>query len=143
MLTGLLVTLGLGFFYFIGAIPAAFAAGVPLWLAAIVAWAGYSAGGLVIALIGDPLRAALTKRFHKQLSPEKEGWFHKAARSYGLPAIGLLAPITIGPQIGALAGIALGIPKWPLTIALSLGVIPWCIGIATLLGLGFKLLQTG
>jgi membrane protein YqaA with SNARE-associated domain len=134
----LLLALGLGFFYFIAAIPAATAAGASVWAAALVAWIGYSLGGLVIALLGDPVRMALTRRFHKQLHPAADGWFQRAVRKYGLPALGLLAPITIGPQIAALAGIALGISKWPLTLALSLGVLPWCIGIATLVNVGFK-----
>jgi len=134
----LFIALSLGFFYFISAIPASAAAGAPLWVAAVVAWIGYSLGGLLIALLGEPVRAALIKRFQKQLDPSKNQWFHRAVHRYGLPAIGLLAPITIGPQIGALAGIALGIPKWHLALALSLGVIPWCIGISVLLGFGFR-----
>ncbi len=136
----LLLALGLGFLYFIAAIPAATAAGASVWAAALVAWIGYSLGGLVIALLGDPLRTALTRRFHKQLNPAADGWFQRAVRKYGLPALGLLAPITIGPQIGALAGMALGISKWPLILALSLGVLPWCSGIATLVTLGFKVI---
>ncbi|MFY8216676.1 MAG: small multi-drug export protein [Chthoniobacterales bacterium] len=138
----LFIALSLGFFYFISAIPASAAAGAPLWVAAIAAWIGYSLGGLLIALLGEPVRTALTKRFQKQLDPSKNGWFQRGVRRYGLPAIGLLAPITIGPQIGALAGIALGIPKWHLTVALSLGVIPWCIGISVLLSLGFRIFGT-
>lgn len=142
MTTGIFIALGLGFIYFIGAIPAASAAGVPVWTAALLAWIGYSLGGLVIALLGEPVRLALTRRFHKQINPSSNGWFQRAIHKYGLPALGLLAPVTIGPQIGALAGIALGISKWPLTLALSLGVIPWCVGIATLISLGFKIMQT-
>lgn len=139
MISALLLGLGLGFLYFISSIPAAAAAGAPLWAAAVVAWIGYSLGALVIALLGEPVRDRLTRRFHKQLDPSNDRWFQRCMVRFGLPALGLLAPITIGPQIGSLAGIALGIPKWRLTLALSMGVIPWCIGITILLQLGIRI----
>jgi membrane protein YqaA with SNARE-associated domain len=129
----------MGFIYFIAAIPTAAGFGAPLWAGAIAAWFGYSCGGLVIALLGEPLRERLIRRFAKRLEAQKQGRLHQLVQKYGLPALGLLAPITIGPQLGALAALAVGMPKWRIVIALSLGVIPWCIGIASLMALGFKL----
>lgn len=139
MIRALSAALGMGFIYFIGAIPAAVSLGAPMWAGAIAAWVGYSCGGLVIALIGAPLRERLTRRFAKQLNSMKQGRLNRLVEKYGLPALGLIAPVTIGPQIGALAALALGMPKWRIVIALSLGVIPWCVGIASLMALGFKL----
>lgn len=132
---------GLGFVYFISAIPAGAALKLPLWLAALVAWLGYSAGGVVVALIGEPLRAQLMKRLKIQTNPEKPSLVLRAWKRFGLPALGLLAPVTIGPQASALIGIALGTHKGRLVLAISLGAIPWAIAFAVLVGYGVKLVK--
>ncbi len=134
-------TLGLGFLYFISAIPAGAALKLPLWVAAICAWIGYSAGGAIIILAGAPLRDALTKRFKIQPHSENPPLVIRAWKKYGLPAMGLLAPVTIGPQIGALLGLALGERKLPLLLALSLGAAPWAALFATLVAFGVKLVK--
>jgi hypothetical protein len=132
-------TIGLGFLYFISAIPTGAALKLPLWVAALCAWIGYSAGGAIIILAGAPLRDALTKRFKIQPHSENPTLVVRAWKKYGLPAMGLLAPVTIGPQIGALLGIALGEKKIPLLLALSLGAIPYAITFAALIHFGIKL----
>jgi membrane protein YqaA with SNARE-associated domain len=130
---------GLGFIYFILAIPTGAKLGLPLWLAATVAWLGYTAGGAVVVFAGAPLREWLMRRFKIQPNPEKPSLIHRAWNRFGLPAVGLLAPVTIGPQGSALLGLALGVSKWRLLLAISLGAIPWAIGFA-LAAAGVKLL---
>ena len=140
-LGGLASVFGLGFLYFISAIPAGAALGVPLWLAALAAWLGYTAGAVLVACAGAPLREMLTRRFKIEAKPAKPTLVHRAWDRFGLPALGLLAPVTIGPQIGALLGLALGASPLRLVLALSLGVLPWAAGFAALVGLGFKLIK--
>jgi hypothetical protein len=132
---------GLGFLYFISAIPAGAALKLPLWLAALAAWLGYSAGAVVVALAGAPLREQLMQRLKIQPNPEKPSLVLRAWKRFGLPALGLLAPVTIGPQIGALLGVALGAHKGRLVLALSLGAIPWAIAFAVLVSYGVKLVK--
>lgn len=140
-LGSLATVFGLGFVYFISAIPAAAALELPLWLAALAAWLGYSAGGILVALAGEPLRELLMRRLKIQPNPDKPSLVLRAWKRYGLPALGLLAPVTIGPQAGALLGIALGAHKGRLLLALSLGAIPWAIAFAVLVGYGVKLVK--
>ncbi|MGH8048859.1 MAG: hypothetical protein ACREKL_16580 [Chthoniobacterales bacterium] len=129
-LTNLAAVFGLGFVYFISAIPVGAKLGLPLWLAALSAWLGYTAGGAVVVFAGTPLREWLMRKFKIQTNPEKPSLVLRAWKKYGLPAMGLLAPVTIGPQVGALLGLALGASRWRLIAALSFGAIPWAIAFA-------------
>jgi hypothetical protein len=139
-LGGVAAVFGLGFGYFISAIPAGAALKIPIWLCATAAWAGYALGGAVVALAGEPVRRAIIAKFKIELHPARPGLIFRAWTRFGLPALGLLAPVTIGPQIGALMGLALGVPRGRLIAALALGVIPWCLAFAILAALGVRLL---
>ncbi len=141
LLGSLATVFGLGFLYFISAIPAGAALKLPLWLAALAAWLGYSAGGALIIFAGAPLREWFMRRLKIQANPENPSLVHRAWRRFGLPAMGLLAPVTIGPQAGALLGLALGAQKFRLLVAISLGALPWAILFAVLVGLGVKLVK--
>jgi hypothetical protein len=132
---------GLGFVYFISAIPAGIALNLPLWLAALFAWLGYSTGAAVVVLAGAPLREWLMRRFKIQIDPEKPSLPLRIWKRYGLPAMGLLAPVTIGPQAGALLGLALGERKLRLLLAISLGAMPWAIGFAVVAAFGKQLFK--
>ncbi len=130
---------GFGFAYFIAAIPTGVALGLPLAAATFVAWTGYASGGLVVALAGEPARAWLMRKLKISPTPDRSKLIYRVWDQYGLWAMALLAPVTIGPQAGALLGLALGAPRWRLTIAIAIGIIPWCILFATLTALGFQI----
>lgn len=131
---------GLGFGYFIGAIPAGAAFGLSLFVVPVIAWLGYTLGAVVVILLGEPLRRKLAAKFNLHPRPgTKPGLIHRAWNRYGLPALALLAPVTIGPQLGGILGLALGVSPFRLVSALSLGLIPWAVGITILVALGFRL----
>lgn len=132
---------GLGFVYFISAIPAGVALKLPVWIAAVAAWLGYSAGGFVVAFAGEPVRVWLMRRLKMQVDPESPSLVMRAWRRYGLPALGFLAPVTIGPQAAALLGLALGTPKVRLVLAISLGGLPWAAAFGTLVAFGVRLVK--
>lgn len=134
-------TFWLGFLYFISAIPVGAALQLPLWLAALAAWLGYSTGGMVVAFGGAPLREWLIRRLRIETHPAKPTLVHRAWDRFGLPALGLLAPVTIGPQVGALLGLALGASKGRLVLAIALGALPWAAIFAVLVGYGVKLVK--
>lgn len=132
---------GLGFVYFISAIPAGVALKVPVWAAAIAAWIGYSAGGLVVAFAGEPVRVWLMRRLKVKVDPQSPSLLMRAWRRYGLPALGFLAPVTIGPQAAALLGLALGTPKMRLVLAIAIGGLPWAAAFGVLVALGVRLVK--
>jgi len=138
-LSGCGISFGLGFLYFISAIPAGAAAGLPLWLAAGAAWAGYSCGALVVLLAGAPLRNWLVRKLKipVQRDPAKLVW--RIWDKWGLAGLGLLAPVTIGPQAGSILALAIGERPGRILLAISLGVLPWCLLFAALVGFGIKI----
>lgn len=138
-MAGLAAALGLGFAYFIAAIPAAAAAGLPVWAAGLAAWLGYSAGAGVVLLAGAPLRAWLVKKLRIPVERDPTKWVWKVWDRAGLPGLGILAPVTVGPQAGAILALAVGERPARIFAALSLGVIPWCVGFCILVSLGVKI----
>jgi hypothetical protein len=140
-LTGLATVFGLGIVYFVSTVPAGVAFGLPIWLAALVGWLGYSAGGLVAILIPQTLRDRLMQKLKIHPNPEKPSPVMRAWNRYGLPALGFLAPVTIGSPTGALLALALGANRWTLILAISLGALPWAITFAVLFACGVKLVK--
>lgn len=139
MATGSAVAFGLGFLYFVSAIPAGAASGSPLWLAAVSAWAGYSAGALVVLLAGTPLRDWLIRKLKIPVKKDSTKLVWRIWERWGLAGLGLLAPVTIGPQAGSILALAVGERALRVFVALSIGVIPYCVLFAILVGLGVKI----
>jgi hypothetical protein len=121
---------GFGFFYLVGAVPAGMAAGLSAATSALIAWCGYAAGAWLMTLVGEPVRNWVARKLKIPLERDPEKFIWKVWSRFGLPGLGLLAPVTIGPQSGCVLAIALGEKPWKAALALSLGVIPWCVGFA-------------
>ena len=132
---------GLGFLYFISAIPVAAGAGVPLGAALVLAWLGYSSGALVMVLLGAPLRLWLLKKFHLSWTPDPQKLFWKIWNRYGLIGLGLMAPVTMGPQLAALFLLTLGQAPKKIVLSLSLGALPWALGFAGVIKFGLHAVQ--
>lgn len=141
MLPAIISTFGLAFFYFIAAIPAGAALQLPIAIAALTAGVSYTAGVLVVVLVGAPLRERLTKRFNISTTHDPSKLIWRVWDRYGLIGLSLLAPVTIGAQIGALLGLSLGVKPRALVIGMGLGIIPWCVGIGTAVALGLQVVN--
>ena len=141
MMTGIITALGLGFLYFIAAIPAGVAAGAPAWIAGLAAGLGYVAGAAVVLLAGAPLREWLVRklRIPVERDPSKLVW--RMWERGGLLGLCLVAPVTIGPQATAVIALAVGEKPRRIIGAVALGIIPWCVLFAALTALGFKLVD--
>ena len=139
MASGAATAFGLGFLYFLGAIPGGSALGAPLWLAAMAAWAGYSLGSLVVLVAGVPLRDWLIRKLRIPVRRDTSKLIWRIWERWGLAGLGLLAPVTIGPQAGSILALAVGEHPLRVFLALSLGVIPWCLLFAALVGAGIKI----
>ena len=135
-MTGLITAFGLGFLYFISAIPAGVAAHAPVWAAALAAWLGYSAGGLVVLLAGAPLRVWITRKLKINPTPDPTKLFWRIWHRFGLWGLGLIAPVTIGPQATAAIALALGERPLRIQLAISLGVFPWAVALGGLTAVG-------
>jgi predicted branched-subunit amino acid permease len=140
-MTGALTAFGLGFLYFISAIPAGVAAHAPVAAAAVAAWLGYSVGGLVILLAGAPLRGWIATKLKINPTPDPSKLFWRVWHRFGLWGLGLIAPVTIGPQATAVIALALGESPRRIQLAISLGVAPWAIAFGILTALGVHALR--
>ncbi len=139
MLPGIAAAFGLGFLYFLGAIPSGAAAGAPVWAAAFAAWLGYSAGGAVVLAAGAPLRDWLVRRLKIPVARDPSKLVWRAWDKWGLAGLGLLAPVTIGPQVGGILALAMNGRPLRIFVALSAGVMPWCVLFALLVSFGVKI----
>lgn len=131
---------GLGVVYFIAAIPAGVALKLHPATAAFCAWAGYTAIAAAMLLIGDPARRWVESRFKISPHPDPKKLFWRVWGKFGLPGLGLLAPVTCGPYIAALIALALGEKPGRLVLWIAAGAIPWCILFAVLAATGFTFL---
>ena len=75
------------------------------------------------------------------LVPDHTKLFWRIWHRFGIWGLGLVAPVTIGPQIMAALCVALGEPSRRTQAAISLGVIPWVIAISLLAALGVHALK--
>ncbi len=139
-LSGVLATFGLAFFWFIGSIPAGIALQLPPVVAGLIAWVSYVSGVLLIVLVGAPLRRRLARRFRVSLAPRPDSLLGRAWQRWGLIGLALLAPVTVGAQVGALIGLALGAAAGRLLAAMALGAAVWCAGITLAAALGLAAL---
>ncbi len=137
-MAGTLTAFGLGFLYFISAIPAGVAAQAPVWAAAVAAWLGYSVGGLVVLVAGEPLRSWITRKLKIDPQPDPSKLFCRVWHRFGIWGLGLIAPVTIGPQATAVIALALGESPQRIQMAISLGVLPWALGFAVMTDCGLK-----
>lgn len=118
----------LGVVYFLAAIPT----GVVAFKlhpvnAAICAWAGYTAIGTAMLLLGAPTRDWLNAKLKISSSPDPKKLFWRVWQRWGMPGLGLLAPVTIGPYFAALVALMLKERAGRIFFWVAAGCIPWCI----------------
>ena len=127
---------GWAFFSFWSAIPAGIALQVAPPIVAMTVVLSYASGVLLVVLAGVPLRQRIQKRFLKgdtdlTITDAAEHrnrairWAQQAWARFGLVGLALLAPMTLGSQLGALVGLAFGAHPVRLVIAMTLGAALW------------------
>lgn len=136
------VVFGLGVAYFLAAIPTGVAMHLSPAVAAVCAWAGYTAIGALMLFIGTPARNWIKHKFGISPQPDPNKLFWRAWTRWGMPGLGLLAPVTCGPYFAALIALTLGESPRRVIFWIACGVIPWCIGFSILAATGSKLLSS-
>ena len=83
------------------------------------------------------------KRFGKNLdaSQHENILFMRIWRRYGVIGFGLLAPMTVGAQLGAIIGVTLNISCRQLILWMSLGVSIWSVALTLLAVAGVNLVE--
>lgn len=139
---------GWAFFSFWSSIPAGIALDLAPLLVALTATVSYGSGAALVVLAGTPLRARIRRRMAAratvndtsgEVAPEPSRlvlMVENAWRRYGLIGLALLAPMTVGSQIGAVIGLGFGANPLRLVIAMTLGALAWALLIAAAVSFG-------
>jgi hypothetical protein len=141
----LISTFGLAFFSFWAAIPAGLALGLSPLAVIATTTASYAAGVGLVALAGERVRTALLRRLLKDGREVglRDGRLGRIWARYGLAGLALLAPMTLGAQLGAAVGVALNAPPRRLWAAMTLGALGWSVALTALVALGVVAVRGG
>lgn len=129
----------LAFFSFWPAIPAGLALGLSPFVTIAVTSLSYASGAALVIGVGGRLRAWALKRLGRASVEREQTLVGRVWDRFGVAGLGLVAPVTVGAQIGAAFGIALSTRPRPLFFALSAGGLLWSILLTGLISLGFDL----
>ena len=140
-IAALISVFGIAFLYFWASIPAGIAQGLSPILVVATASISYACGVGIVILAGQPLRDWIMKRFGGKASSNPNSAIRRVWDRYGLIGLSLLAPVTVGAQVGAIIGISLNAPPRRLFILMSLGGLLWGIIVAVLVSLGVAAVQ--
>jgi membrane protein YqaA with SNARE-associated domain len=112
----------------------------PLLVCAVAAL-GAVAGGTVIILLGERVKAWLERKRKREKMEEKRGLLFRIWQRYGVIGWGLLAPLLVGSPLGAAFGLVLGAPPRRLLPWLAAGSILWSVVFSILTALGSHFLK--
>ena len=126
----------MAFFYFWAAIPAGLALGLPPVLVIITTSLSYACGAAVVTLLGERVREWVMRRLGRKADVNPDSLIRRIWDKYGLVGLGLLAPVTVGAQIGAALGLAMNGQPRRLFLALALGGLAWSIALTIAISLG-------
>lgn len=129
---------GWSFFSFWSAIPAGIALGLSPLIVVVTVTVSYGVGAALVVIVGAPLRDRIRKRMAKPRAEGESGeieaepsrmvvMVQNAWTRYGLLGLSLLAPMTVGSQIGAVIGLGFGARPWRLVMAMTLGSLAWAV----------------
>lgn len=130
------------FFTFWPAIPAGLALGLSPTVVIITTTLSYICGVALVLMPGERLRDWAMRRWGNRTS--QPGLIRRVWSRYGVIGLGLLAPMTVGAQIGAFLGLSSNAAPRRLFIWMALGALSWSVLLtaAVLLGvLGAQSLQ--
>jgi len=136
LLPKLLSIFGLAFFYFWPALPAGLALGLSPPLVVLTTSLSYAAGVAAVTLLGDRVRDWIIRRLGRKADAGGDSRIRRIWEKYGIIGLGLLAPMTVGAQIGAAIGLALKGKPRSLFLWMSLGALVWSIGLTAAVTLG-------
>ena len=138
----LLTVLGLGAVELWAAIPAGLALGLHPAAVGLAAGAGQLAVAAAILLIGEKARAWVMRRLGREQAAKPDSLAQRIWNRFGVPGLGLLAPVAVGVALGLALGLTFGAPVRRLTIWFVAGIVFWCAVLTAAGALGLAGLQS-
>ena len=118
-----------------GAIAAGLGLGLDPWATGVSAAVGAALGTLLVLAVGDRIRSRPPTRLANAATRHHGLMYHTWAR-YGVPGLGLLAPLVVGAPLGAAMAIILGAPLGRVLFWMMLGIVFWSAGLTFVAALG-------
>lgn len=122
------------FFTFWPAIPAGLALGLSPVVVIFTTTLSYICGVVLVLMPGERLRGWVMRRWGSQTG--QPGLFQRVWLRYGVIGLGLLAPMTVGAQIGAVLGLSSNAAPRHLLTWMALGALSWSVLLTTAVLLG-------
>ena len=132
----ILAVFGLGILELWVAVPTGFVMGLNPVVIGAASALGATVGVVIIVLLGERIRAWFVRRYDIEGKKDRQGITQRIWRRYGAIGLGLLAPLITGAPLGAVVGLALGVPVKHLLLWIIIGVIIWSALLALLGALG-------
>lgn len=119
----LLAVAGLGAVELWAAVPAGLAFHLHPAVVGGLAALGAVSAALLVALLGERVRARLLRRHVAEGGATPRGLVGRIWRRFGVIGLGLAAPLLLGTSLGTALGIALGVPPRRLVLWIGLGAV--------------------
>jgi hypothetical protein len=134
--------MSLGAVFFWGGFPAALAFKFPVLAAGLITAAGAETAVLLVLLMGKPIQDYMLRRFPAWLEKTRNGKAGAIFQKYGMPGLGLIAPIMPGAPQAALIGLVLSARPGQILIWVSAGIVLWAVMVTIGLGLGIEFIRS-
>ncbi len=128
--------------FFWGGFPAALALKFNLLAAGLITAAGAETAVLLVLLLGKPIQEYLLRKFPAWMEKTRNGKAGAVFQKYGMPGLGLIAPVMPGAPQAALIGLALSARPGKILVWVSAGIILWAVIVTAGLGLGLEFVRT-
>lgn len=126
----------LAFFSFVPSIPAGLALGLPPLVAFMTSALSYAVAAVLMVVLGERAREWVKRRLGGKNFGDPNSRIYKVWERYGVIGLGLLAPLTVGAQIGVILGLTLNAKPRPLLIWMIVGGVVVGAVLTALLALG-------
>jgi hypothetical protein len=110
-------------------VPAGFVLRLPPLVVGVVSAVGSTTATLLVLVLGERVRAWLTRRRPRTGAVERPRLIDRAWQSYGVVGFALLAPGLIGGPLGVATGLLLGAPTRRLVVWLVVGIVLWTVAL--------------
>lgn len=134
--------MSLGAVFFWGGFPAALAFKFHVLAAGLITAAGAETAVLLVLLLGKPIQEYMLRRFPAWMEKTRNGKAGAIFQKYGMPGLGLIAPVMPGAPQAALIGLALSARPRQILIWVSAGIVLWAVMVTIGLGLGVEFIRT-
>ncbi|HOT44300.1 MAG TPA: small multi-drug export protein [Spirochaetota bacterium] len=127
--------------FFWGGFPAALAFKFHLMAAGLITAAGAEAAVLLVLLMGRPIQAYLLRRFPAWLEKTRNGKAGAIFQKYGMPGLGLIAPVMPGAPQAALIGLVLSAKPGMILLWITAGIVLWAVIVTAGLAFGLEFVR--